>query len=92
MCRKLQNVAAALSQRRQSDAYAVELMEQILSEAVLANIVLEISVVAVSLKKKERKLAVRAQWTHRPLLQRAMELGLQVEGDLVDFVEKERST
>jgi hypothetical protein len=86
-----QDVAPALPEGRGVHADDVDAVEEILAEALLLDLGLEVAVGRGDDARVERDLLVAADGAHHALLERAQELGLHLQRHLADLVEEERS-
>ena len=73
------------------DAHDVDPVEEVLAEALLLDLGLEVAVGRGDDARVEGLLRVAAHRAHRALLQRAEQLGLHPRGHLADLVEEERA-
>ena len=89
--RQKQDVAAAGAQRGHVRADDVDAVEEVLAEALLLDLRLEVAVRGREDARVERLLLVAADRAHRALLQGTQELGLHPGGHLADLVEEERA-
>ena len=77
--------------RRQVDADDVDAVEEVLPEALLEDLLVEIAIRRCDEPCVEGYLVVRAHGAHRLLLEGAQDLRLHLEGHLRDLVQEERA-
>ncbi len=85
------NVAPPLAQRRQVQGDDVEPIVEVLAELPLAHQGLEVAVGGGQHADVDANRLVAAEPLDRPLLQRAQQLGLQLQRHVADLVEVERA-
>src|SRR5690606_6496766 len=89
--REQQHVAAAGPQRRDVDVDHVDAEEQILAEAAVLDRGLEVAVGGRDQPHVGLELLVGADRSNLALLERAQQLGLDLQRDLADLVEEQRA-
>ena len=89
--REEQDVAAARAQGRDADARVVVAINEVVAEALLVDLGLEVAVRGRDDAGVERLLLVAADRADGALLEGAQELRLHVDGHLADLVEEDRA-
>ena len=87
----MRHVLAALAQRRQGDLEDVEAEEEVLAEALVLDLRLEVAVGGAEHAHVDLDLHLAAEPAQPALLEHAEQLGLQLDGDLAHLVEEERA-
>ena len=91
MLREEQHVAAARAQRRQRQVDHVDPVIQILAKPLVLDHVLELAVGGREQANIDGDLGLGADRADLALLQRAQELGLELDRHLADLVEEQRA-
>ena len=91
MRRQRRDVAAALAQRRQQDVDDVQAIEQILAEATLGDLLLQVAVGRGDQADVGRDGLIATHAFELAFLQHAQELHLGRRRDVADFVEEQRA-